>query len=122
MKWKLEKEFSFEASHQLPRHEGKCKRLHGHSWKGRLICEASELQSTGSSSGMVVDFSLLSEIMRPLLADFLDHHHLNETLKLENPTVEEVARWVFGQVKPRLPQLTAVVIDETCTSRCEFRE
>ena len=50
--FRLEKEFSFEASHQLPLHDGKCARLHGHSWKGRIIIEGEELATTGPKSGM----------------------------------------------------------------------
>lgn len=119
--WRLEKEFRFEASHSLPYHEGKCRRLHGHSWRGRLICEGSELQASGSSRGMLVDYGTMSKAIKPLLENFLDHWHLNESLKIENPTAEEIARWIYLKVKPELPALVSVIIDETCTSRCEYR-
>lgn len=122
MKWRLEKEFRFEASHQLPFHEGKCQRLHGHSWIGRLICEGNQLQETGSQKGMLVDYAEMKKAIQPLVENHLDHWHLNESLKMENPTAEEIARWIFKRVKAQLPQLTAVIIDETCTSRCEYRE
>lgn len=119
--WRLEKEFRFEASHQLPYHEGKCRRLHGHSWKGRIVCEGAELQTSGSSRGMLLDYSDMKEAITPLLEKYLDHWHLNETLGLENPTAEEVARWIFLKLKPQLSTLTSIVIEETCTSRCEYR-
>jgi 6-pyruvoyltetrahydropterin/6-carboxytetrahydropterin synthase len=122
MEWTLEKEFRFEASHVLPRHGGKCARLHGHSWRGRLVCRGTALQSTGPSVGMVLDYGELSAAIRPLLDQFLDHYHLNDSLQLENPTSEEVARWIFDRVKPVVPQLTQVVLDETCTSRCVYAE
>ncbi|MDB5036916.1 MAG: 6-carboxy-5,6,7,8-tetrahydropterin synthase [Bacteriovoracaceae bacterium] len=121
MTWRLEKEFRFEASHQLPNHQGKCSRLHGHSWTGRLVCEANRLQESGSSSGMVVDFDLMTKIIQPLLEKYLDHWHLNESLKMESPTSEMISRWIFEKVKPDLPELTAVIVDETCKSRCEYR-
>lgn len=121
MSWKLEKEFRFEASHQLPHHQGNCKRLHGHSWSGRLICEASALQESGASKGMAIDFSDMKKAIQPLLENHLDHWHLNESLGLENPTAEIIAQWIFNKVKPQLPMLTAVIIDETCTSRVEYR-
>jgi 6-pyruvoyltetrahydropterin/6-carboxytetrahydropterin synthase len=121
MKWRVEKEFRFEASHQIPSHQGKCQRLHGHSWKGRLICESDELQTSGPSAGMCVDFGEMSKAVEGLVVEYLDHWHLNDTLKLENPTAEEVARWIFERVKSKLPNLTSVVIDETCTSRAEYR-
>lgn len=119
--WKLEKEFSFEAAHRLPHHDGACKRLHGHSFKGRLVCEGLALETQGSKQGMLVDFADMKAVMKPLLENFLDHHFLNETLNLESPTAEEIARWIYDRLKTKMPPLTAVIIDETCTSRCEYR-
>lgn len=119
--WILEKEFRFEASHVLPHHDGKCSRLHGHSWKGRLICEGGELVQEGPRQGMLLDYSDMTKAIRPLVEEYLDHYHLNESLGLENPTSEEVARWIYDQVKPMLSSLVAVVIEETCTSRCTYR-
>lgn len=119
--WTIEKEFRFEASHQLPHHDGKCRRLHGHSWKGRLICRSNSLQNSGPQRGMVIDFARLSEVVQPLVTEYLDHWHLNESLQMENPTAEEIARWIYNRVKAKLPELTSVVIEETCTSRCEYQ-
>ena len=59
--------------------------------------------------------------MQPILDSKLDHHFLNETLPLANPTSEEIARWLFGELKPKLPQLVAVTVHETCTSKCTYR-
>lgn len=121
MTWKLEKEFRFEASHTLPHHEGKCSRLHGHSWKGKLICEGGKLQTSGSESGMLVDYGELSKMVKPLVEKYLDHWHLNESLQMESPTSEKIAQWIYEQIKPQIPLLKSVVIEETCTSRCEYR-
>jgi 6-pyruvoyltetrahydropterin/6-carboxytetrahydropterin synthase len=121
MSWRLEKEFRFEASHQLPHHDGKCQRLHGHSWVGRLVCEGSALHGSGPKQGMLTDFSDMKKAIHSLVEEYLDHWHLNDSLKMESPTSEEVARWIYNQVKPRLPELTAVILEETCTSRCEYR-
>lgn len=120
--WTLEKEFRFEASHVLPHHGGKCARLHGHSWRGRLVCRGEELHSSGPRSGMLVDYGELSAAIKPLLDQYLDHYHLNDSLDLESPTSEEVARWIFRRVKIHLPQLVSVILDETCTSRCIYAE
>ncbi len=122
MNWKLEKEFKFEASHQLPHHDGKCRRLHGHSWVGRLVCEGTRLQGEGAKQGMLVDFDEMKSLIQPLVENYLDHWHLNETLKLESPTSELVAQWIYQKIKPQLPSLKAVILEETCTSRCEYRE
>lgn len=117
----LEKEFRFEASHRLPLHDGKCQRLHGHSWAGKVILQGDELQASGPQSGMLQDFGRVSAALKPLLEEKLDHWHLNETTGLSNPTSEELARWVFNHLKPLLHLLVAVRIEETCTSACTFK-
>jgi len=119
--WLVSKQFRFEASHKLPYHNGKCARLHGHSWIGQLVCESTELSTKGSNKGMVTDFEDITRAIAPLLEDSLDHWHLNDTTGLENPTSEELARWIYDKLKSSLPQLTKVIIEETCTSRCEYQ-
>lgn len=121
--WTLSKQFKFEASHKLPLHDGKCSRLHGHSWTGYIVCSGESLQEQGAKSGMLIDYSTVGKIAKELCEDFLDHYHLNDSLGLENPTSEEIARWVYAKVKPFLHEmLKAIVIEETCTSRCEYSE
>jgi 6-pyruvoyltetrahydropterin/6-carboxytetrahydropterin synthase len=119
--YRLIKKFTFEASHQLLNHDGKCRRLHGHSWTGRAILEGPDLILTGAKEGMLIDYGDVKEVIRPLVEDYLDHHHLNLTLENESPTSEFIAKWIYGMLKPHLPLLVAVRIDETCTSSCEYR-
>lgn len=118
--WTLEKEFRFEASHQLPYHDGKCARLHGHSWVGRLICRGNHTIDSGAKSGMVVDYSDMKKAIQPLLDNFLDHWHLNDTTGIISPTSELIAEWIYDRVKPQLRELVAIEIEETCTSRCRY--
>ena len=120
MPWTLSKRFTFEAAHHLPYHEGKCCRQHGHSWG--LIIEASSrtLHAQGSQRGMVLDYGEISEQVGPLLAEILDHHDLNVTTGLESPTSEALAEWIYQWLKPSLPELSAVRIEETCTSGCRY--
>jgi 6-pyruvoyltetrahydropterin/6-carboxytetrahydropterin synthase len=40
---------------------------------------------------------------------------------LENPTSENLARWIWDRLKPRLPKLSQVVVRETCTAGCIYR-
>lgn len=119
--YRLSKEFRFEASHQLLRHDGKCQRMHGHSWRGFLICEGNGLIQTGPKENMLVDYGDMGAAAKELEA-LLDHRHLNEIVGSDMPTSEYLARWCFfrvHQAHPTLP-LTRVVIAETCTSECEF--
>lgn len=112
------KEFTFEAAHRLPHvPDGhKCGRLHGHSFRVALHIAGPVEQE----SGWLMDFADLKERFEPLYCR-LDHNYLNEIEGLENPTSENVARWIWERLKPTLPELSQVVIHETCTSGAIYR-
>ena len=55
------------------------------------------------------------------MIDALDHRYLNEIDGLDNPTSEHLAVWIWTRVAPVLPGLSRVVVQETCTSGCEYR-
>ncbi|CAA0108904.1 6-carboxy-5,6,7,8-tetrahydropterin synthase [BD1-7 clade bacterium] len=112
------KEFSFEAAHRLPNvPEGhKCSRLHGHTFYVRLVVEGA----VGDTSGWVMDFGDLKSAFKPIY-DQLDHYYLNDIEGLENPTSENLARWIWNHLKPSLPELSWIEIKETCTSGCIYK-
>ena len=56
----------------------------------------------------------------PLLAR-LDHYYLNEVEGLENPTSEVLAQWIWDRLRATLPELSQVVVRETCMSGCAYR-
>lgn len=118
----IQKVFTFEAAHKLPFHNGKCARLHGHSYKCTIEIRSESLIDSGSQSGMVMDFGDIKAVMNPLLDEYLDHHYLNETLGLESPTAELIAKWIFDRLKPLLPGLYSVMINETCTCAATYME
>jgi 6-pyruvoyltetrahydropterin/6-carboxytetrahydropterin synthase len=119
--WLLAKEFRFEAAHKLPYHHGKCARLHGHSWRGVVYVSGNTLIEKGEKQGMVMDYADIKEYLKPLLENYLDHYYLNESTGLESPTSEQVAVWIYEKLEAAgLPGLTAVRIDETCTSICLY--
>lgn len=121
--WLIFKEFRFEAAHKLPHHDGKCRRLHGHSWVGRVYVKGNKLVKNGSKQGMLIDYGDLKRYLQPLLDNFLDHYYLNESTGLENPTSEAIAKWIFEKLEQaELPGLDAVEIRETCTSGCIYRK
>ena len=118
MKVRLIKELRFEAAHRLPRvPEGhKCARLHGHSFKIELSVEGAVDEKTG----WFIDYAAIDEIWQPLY-DRLDHNYLNDVDGLDNPTSENLARWLWERIKPALPSLCVVTVHETCDARCEYR-
>lgn len=120
----LSKEFRFEASHRLENHDGKCFRLHGHSWKGCLFLRGNDalIKSSGCKKGMLIDYGDISAAFKPIVDEYLDHWHLNDTLRTDSPTSEFIAKWIYDKLKPVLPMLVAVRIEETCTSAAEYWE
>lgn len=131
MMFKLTKEFRFEAAHKLIGHDGKCARLHGHSWVAKVTVVGSVLIGNGPKRNMLADFGDLKNLVQPVVDEFLDHHYLNETLECDAPTSEYVARWIFRKLQPTFSEfkakvgkgftmcdLVSVEVNETCTSSC----
>jgi len=117
MKVELVKEYRFEAAHKLPNvPEGhKCQRLHGHSFK----FEIHVVGPVDPKSGWFIDYGVLDDVVNPLVAQ-LDHHYMNEIAGLENPTSENLARWIWRQLSPSLVGLSEIEVRETCDARCEY--
>lgn len=111
------REFTFEAAHRLPHvPEGhKCARLHGHSYR----LEVHISGGVDPFMGWIMDFGDLKGAVNPVIAQ-LDHYYLNEVPGLENPTSENLARWMWDRLADALP-LSAIVVRETCTTGCVYR-
>ena len=116
--FRIFKEFTFEAAHRLPNvPDGhKCGRLHGHSFKLRLTLEGS----IDRTLGWVMDFADIKNAFKPIY-DRLDHYYLNEIEGLSNPTSENIAVWIWKELRPLLPQLCEVTLHETCTAGSTYR-
>ena len=67
---KISKDFRWEMGHRLPFHKGKCKNLHGHSYKLRL-----EFTGKPDENGMVIDYYEIKKLVSPLI-EKLDHSFL----------------------------------------------
>ena len=120
---KIGKHFEFEASHILPKHPGKCSRLHGHSYKLTVIAEGDLDKDTG----MVVDFAVISDIVKEEILNKYDHKHMNEYF--ENPTAEIMAKTFFDEINEKLKsktigkvKLTSLRLYETSNSFVEITE
>jgi 6-pyruvoyltetrahydropterin/6-carboxytetrahydropterin synthase len=114
---KITQAFSFEAAHFLPKVglTHRCRNLHGHSYRVEIKLEGP----VDPETGFVVDFFDIEKAVAPLYAQ-LDHHCLNEIDGLENPTAENIAVWIYDQLKAALPQLAAVIVYETKDCCAEY--
>jgi 6-pyruvoyltetrahydropterin/6-carboxytetrahydropterin synthase len=99
--------FDFEAAHRLPNHPGKCRELHGHSY--RLVVSVD--RPVSASSGLAIDFSDLKDVVQREVVAKLDHTYVND--KIENPTAEVMAVWIWNALLRPLPGLSEIELWET---------
>jgi 6-pyruvoyltetrahydropterin/6-carboxytetrahydropterin synthase len=111
------KQFTIEAAHRLPNlpDNHKCRRLHGHSFRVEIHVSGP----LAAKEGWVMDFADVTRTFNPIYEQ-LDHHYLNDIPGLDNPTSENLARWIWSHLKPALPLLSKVVVRETCTAGCIY--
>jgi len=112
------KVFKFDAAHRLPNVEPghKCLQLHGHSF----IVEIHLRGPVDQPSGWVMDFADIEKAFKPL-HDQLDHKYLNDIDGLNNPTSENIAKWIWKHLHLVLPQLNKVIVRESSESGCIYR-
>ncbi|MCS7064000.1 MAG: 6-carboxytetrahydropterin synthase QueD [Methylacidiphilales bacterium] len=114
----ITKDFHFEAAQSLASFpEGhKCRHIHGHSFKVSISIKGP----VNPQTGLLRDHAEISQAMRPILKK-IDHAYLNDIPGLENPTIENIAAWLWHQLKPHLPELYEITLHETPHARCTFR-
>lgn len=96
----ISKEFTFDAAHHLHHYEGKCKNLHGHTYRVIL-----GLSGYIDERGLMIDFGDIKEIWKQKIEIHLDHRYLNETLPPMNTTAENIVVWIYEK-------LTETLLDE----------
>ena len=113
------KEVHFEAAHRLPNTpEGhRCRRLHGHNFRLAIHLTGP----VDPRTGWIEDFGIVKEAFTPI-REALDHRYLNEIEGLENPTSENLVRWIWQRLAPRLPGLSRLVLYETEDAYCIYEE
>jgi len=115
------REFKFEAAHYLPRYDGPCGQMHGHSYK----LQVGVVGNVNPENGMVLDFGKLKETVNVLLIQHLDHTCLNEITSYlgfpaDMPTAENMVVWIAERLSAPFQkdglQLEFVKLWETDTS------
>ena len=142
-KIRITKEFSFETGHALYGYDGKCKNVHGHSYKLSVTVIGIPIADRDNVKfGMVIDFSDLKKIVREEIVDHFDHATVfNQTtphIELANelinrghhvilveyqPTSENMVIDFAQKIKDRLPnniELHSLKLQETETSYAQW--
>ena len=140
---RITKEFSFETGHALYGYDGKCKNVHGHSYKLSVtVIGVPITDRTNVKFGMVIDFSDLKKIVKEEIVDHFDHAtvfnettpHIELAHELKNrghhvilvnyqPTSENMVIDFAEKIKNRLPapiQLHSLKLQETDSSFAEW--
>ncbi len=127
---KISKLFSWEMGHRLMFHKGKCFNIHGHSYRACV-----EVEGPVGVEGMVMDFSNLKQKVSPLI-DRMDHSFmifskddLMSVFLSKSPfkvmrvdfetTAENIAGWMFAELKCSGLPVSKVTVWETETSSAE---
>ena len=106
--------FTFDAAHQLPWHPGRCRNLHGHTYKLEVSVEGAV-----GPNGIVCDFAELDAVVRSTILDRLDHTYLNDLM--DNPTAELIAADIWKRLEADAPgELVHIKLWETPDSAVEL--
>ena len=109
----ISKDFKFDAAHNLIHYHGKCEKLHGHTYKLRVVLEGEP-----DSEGMIIDFIELKQIVKDKVISRLDHSYINEIIT--QPSAENIAVWIWGELSESVRRencsLSEVHVWETETS------
>ncbi|RDI04405.1 6-pyruvoyl trahydropterin synthase family protein [Flavobacterium sp. AG291] len=142
-KIRITKQFTFETGHALYGYDGKCKNVHGHSYKLSVTVIGEPITDpTNVKFGMVIDFGDLKKIVKEDIVDVFDHAtvfnqntpHVELAAELKNrghhvilvdyqPTSENMVIDFAQKIKRRLPdniQLHSLRLQETETSFAEW--
>jgi 6-pyruvoyltetrahydropterin/6-carboxytetrahydropterin synthase len=116
--FRIRVEDDFDASHVIPGHAGKCRNLHGHTYRVEVFVRGERLDKNGILEG--ADFSLLKENLAGLVAKY-DHKHLNDVIP-GNPSAENIAATIFRELRPLATGLEKVRVWESPRSYAEYWE
>lgn len=120
MNARIAKQFVFAAAHQLMNHDGKCRDLHGHTYKAE-ICVSGRINDTvgDPKEGMVLDFNDLKATWASEVEPLVDHKNLNDTLPVPVTSSEHIALWILGVFHSHHVEVCMVRLWESPTSYAE---
>jgi len=107
----ITKEFTFDSAHYLTEYQGKCEKMHGHTYKMHVTIDGKV-----KADGMVYDFVAFKKLVKENIIKKLDHALLNDIIK--NPSAENIAIWAWKNIEKKIKgaKLYEIKIWETATS------
>ncbi len=128
--FEISRRYTFEAAHKLTKVEPshKCARLHGHSFGVEIFVVRDArglILPPLDDEDMVVDFAAIDDVWMREAFSVLDHNYLNEIGGLENPTSENIAKWIYTEMNETLhrqhyTKITRIVVSETPRSSAGY--
>ncbi|MGH9307037.1 MAG: 6-carboxytetrahydropterin synthase QueD [Acidimicrobiales bacterium] len=109
----ITRSFDFDAAHQLDWHPGKCRRLHGHSYRLEVSIEGPI-----GPNGVVMDFDELKTVVNQTVLERYDHRFINDFL--DNPTAELMAQEMWKDLESAGLTLASLRLWETNNCRVEI--
>ncbi len=110
----ITKVFNFDCAHHLNNYNGKCKNIHGHTYRLEITVKGAVKEN-----GLVIDFHDLDDIVKINVLDYIDHRYLNELFEF-NPTCELLGLWIWDNIDKAIAEascsLEKLVLWETPTS------
>ncbi|MEO9885486.1 MAG: 6-carboxytetrahydropterin synthase [Balneola sp.] len=123
--WILHTEFKFDAAHFIEGYNGKCGRMHGHSYKVKVSAKSNKLNPSAylNSDDMVCDFKELKWAAKDADKGGLDHGFLNDLMEV-NTTAERIAEYIHTETMKRIPEgiELKVIVWETDTCWVEYTD
>jgi 6-pyruvoyltetrahydropterin/6-carboxytetrahydropterin synthase len=114
----ISQRFSFDAAHHLNAGAPENRRLHGHSFYAEVTLRGEADKETG----FVRDFGQIDATLKSV-RELLDHHYLNEVEGLGQPTLENIARFIFTRAKSQLPEVARVKVERPSYGQaCVYEE
>ena len=131
---KIAKEFNWEMGHRLPEHFGKCKNIHGHSYKMLVEIEGDVMEN-----GMVMDYYHLRDAIDPIIEkmdhaflvykedagviDFLERMNSKRVIVDFQSTVENITRYFLNEIKKtKLPSNIRKIKVRVCETPDDYAE
>ncbi|MBR1776044.1 6-carboxytetrahydropterin synthase QueD [bacterium] len=117
--FELKVQMYFSAAHHLLNYDGACENQHGHNW----LVEAYVCGTKLNKSNILVDYKIIKKHLKEVL-DYLDHSDINELPEFKgiSPSSEILSKYIYEEMKKRIPETCKISVWETSTSCASYWE